>query len=116
MVNGALERYEALRHVVDICQAARRVDTAEEEYRFKDLVRQTGARFPAVAGLDLGYRLLGEPRCCELARGLGPARHTVPARLLLGRSAITSTMGSRRFLHSWQRQGFRVLMKHSGAF
>jgi len=58
---------------------------------------------------------LGEPRCRELARGLGPARHTALARLLLGRSAITSTMGSTRFLHSWRRQGFRILLKRSGA-
>jgi glycosyltransferase involved in cell wall biosynthesis len=116
VVHGALERYELLRQVVDICQAARRVDTAEEERRFEALVQKAGARFAAIAGLDLGYRLLGEPRCRELARGLGPARYSALARLLLGRSAITSTMGSTRFLHSWRRQGFRVLLKRSAAF
>ena len=58
-------------------------------------MRQTDARFAAIAGLDLGYRLLGEPRCCELARGLGPVRYTALARLPLGRSAITSTICSR---------------------
>jgi len=115
VVHGALERYELLRQVVDVCQAARRVNTAEEEHRFEGLVQRAGARFAAIAGLDLGYRLLGEPRCRELARGLGPARHTALARLLLGRSAITSTMGSTRFLHSWRRQGFRILLKRSGA-
>jgi glycosyltransferase involved in cell wall biosynthesis len=115
VMHGALERYELLRQVVDVCQAARRVDTAEEERCFEALVQKAGARFAAIAGLDLGYRLLGEPRCRELARGLGPARYTALARLLLGRSAITSTMGSTRFLHSWRRQGFRVLLKRSGA-
>jgi hypothetical protein len=69
----------------------------------------------AIAGLDLGYRLLGEPRCRDLARALGPSRYTALARLLLGRSAITSTMGSMRFLHSWRRQVFRVLLKRSRA-
>ena len=115
LVHGALERYELLRHVVDVCQAARAVDTSEEERRFEALVQQTGARFAAIAGLDLAYRLFGEPRCRELARGLGPARYTALARLLLGRSAITSTMGGTRVLHSWRRQGFRVLLKRGGA-
>ena len=116
LVHGALARYELLRQVVDVCQAARAVDTTEEERRFEALVRQTGARFAAIAGLDLGYRLFGEPRCRELARGLGSARYTALARLLLGRSAITSTMSGTRFLHSWRRQGFRVLLKRGGAF
>jgi hypothetical protein len=111
VVHGALERYELLRHIVDICQAARQVDTADEERRFETLVQRTGARFAAIAGLDLAYRLLREPRCRELARRLGAARYTALARLLLGRSAITSTMSDARFLHSWRRQGFRLLLK-----
>jgi hypothetical protein len=115
LVHGALERYELLRQVVDVCQAARRVNTPDEERRFEELVQQTGARFAAIAGLDLGYRLLGEPCCHRLARRLGPARYTAFARLLLGRSAITSTMGSTRYLHSWRRQAFRVLLKRSVA-
>jgi glycosyltransferase involved in cell wall biosynthesis len=115
VVHGALERYEMLRHVVDICQAARAVVTADEERRFEALVQQTGARLAAITGLDLAYRLLGEPRCRELARGLGAARYAVLARLLLGRSAITSTMGRTRLLHSWRRQGFRILLKRGGA-
>ena len=115
VVHGALERYELLRHVVDVCQAARRVDTPDEERRFEALVQRTGARFAAVAGLELSYRVLGEPRCRELARGLGPARYTAVTRLLLGRSAIASTMGLTRFLHSWRRQGFRLLLKRGGA-
>jgi hypothetical protein len=111
VVHGAMERYELLRHVVDVCQAARGIDTTAEERRFEALVQRTGARFAAVAGLDLAYRLLGEPRCRELARGLGPARHAAVARLLLGRSAIVSTMDGARVLHSWRRQGFRTLLK-----
>ena len=116
VVHGALERYELLRHVVDVCQAARRLDTTAEERRFEALVQKAGARFAAIAGLDLGYRLFGEPRCRELAHGLGPVRYTALAKLLLGRTAITSTMGDTRFLHSWRRQSFRILLKRSGAF
>ena len=116
LVHGALARYELLRHVVDICQAARAVDTAEEECRFEALVRQTGARFAAIAGLNLGYRLFGEPRCRALACGLGSVRYTALARLLLGRAAIKSTMSKTRFLHSWRRQSFRVLLKRGRTF
>ena len=115
LVHGALSRYELLRQVVDICQAARAVDTTEQEHRFEALVRRTGARFAAIAGLDLGYRLFDEPRCRDLACGLGSVRYRGLARLLLGRSAITSTMGETRFLHSWRRQGFRALLKRAGA-
>jgi hypothetical protein len=113
LVHGALERYELLRHVVDVCQAARKTKTVEEERRFEALVQRTGARLAAVAGLDLAYRLMGDPRCRELARGLGPARYAPLARQLLRRSAITSTMDSARFWHSWQRQLFRELLKRS---
>jgi glycosyl transferase family 2/putative nucleotidyltransferase-like protein len=115
VVHGAMERYELLRHVVDVCQAARRVDSVEEECRFEAIVKRTGAQLAAVAGLDLGYRLFKEPRCRELARRLGPVRHAGLARLLLGRSAITSTMSDKRFLHSWRRQGFRLLLKRRRA-
>jgi len=116
VVHGALERYELLRQVVDVCQAARGVDTAEEERRFEALVQRTGVRFAAIAGLDLAYRLFREPRCRDLARGLGSARHVLLARLLLDRSAVTSTMSSARVYHSWRRQGFRLLLKYSRAF
>jgi hypothetical protein len=116
LVHGALERYELLRQVVDVCQAARGVRTTEDERRFEKLVRRTGTRLAAVAGLDLACRLLGEPRCRELARGLGPVRDAGLARLLLGRSAIVSSMSGTRSLHSWRRQGFRVLLKRARAF
>jgi hypothetical protein len=45
-------------------------------------VQRTGTRLAAIAGLDLGFRLLGEPRCRDLARALGPARYGTLARLL----------------------------------
>ena len=74
-LHGALHRFERLRHVVDICQAARRIGTSEEERRFERLIARTRTRFAATVGLDLAYRLFEEPRCRELARELGPSRH-----------------------------------------
>jgi len=111
--HGALHRFEQLRQVVDICQAARHVRTVEEEARLAQLVDRTRTRFAAVVALDLAYRLLDEPRCRELALGLGPVPRMNLSRMLLGRSVIASTMGETRYLHSWRRQAFRFLLKHS---
>jgi Uncharacterised nucleotidyltransferase len=113
VTHGALHRYERLRHVIDICQAARNLTSADDERKFETLVNQTGVRFAAIAGLDLTHRMFGEPRCRDIARGLGPAPYSVLARVLIGRSVVTSTMNSNRFYHSWRRQAFRALLKHS---
>ena len=81
LVHGALERYELLRQVVDVCQAARAVDTTEEERRFEALVRQTGARFAAIAGLDLALSPVWRaalPRTGSRAR-IGPLYRACPA-------------------------------------
>ena len=115
VVHGALDRFERLRQVVDVCQAARRLTGAEEEQRFETLLQRTGARLAAAVGLDLAYRLFGEPRCRDLARGLGQVRHASLARLLIGRSAVISSMTEARFYHSWRRQGLRGLLKRSQA-
>jgi putative nucleotidyltransferase-like protein len=111
VVHGALDCFERLRHVVDICQAARILVTAEQERCFEILVERTGARLAAITALDLAFGLFAEPRCRELARELGPARYRTVARLLLGRSVFVSAMTSVRALHSWRRQAFRLLLK-----
>lgn len=111
LVHGALDCFERLRHVVDICQAARAVVTAEQERCLQALVEQTGARLAAVTGLNLAYGLFAEPRCRELARALGPARYTAVAGLLLRRPVLVSAMTSVRPVHSWRRQAFRLLLK-----
>jgi hypothetical protein len=111
VVHGALDCFERLRHVVDICQAARILVTAEQERCLETLVAATGARLAAVTALDLAFALFAEPRCGELARALGPARYRTVARLLLGRSVFVSAMTNVRALHSWRRQAFRLLLK-----
>jgi hypothetical protein len=113
VIHGALHRYERIRHVVDICQAARNLTSVDDERKFETLMKQTRARFAAIAGLDLAYRMFGERRCGEIARGLGPAPYSGLARALIGRSVVTSTMNSSRFYQSWRRQAFRALLKHS---
>ena len=57
VTHGATHFYAWLRHVVDICQAARALP-AEEEARFEALTLCTGTRFAAIVGLTLAYRLM----------------------------------------------------------
>ena len=115
IVHGATHGFERLQNVVDVYQAARALNGAEEERRFDGLMERTGARFAAIVGLDLAHRLSGEPRCRELARALGPVRRTAVARRLMSPATITSAMSGVRSLYSWRRQAFRALIKESAA-
>jgi len=108
---GTGHRYDRLRQVVDICQAARNMTTAAEEQRFERIVARTGARLAAVTGLDLAARLFREPRCADIARAIGPVRHAPLARALISRAVVTSTMNRTRVLHSWRRGALRGLLK-----
>jgi len=56
---------------------------------------------------------VAEPRCRDLARGLGSDPRIALSRLLLSRAVVTSTMGDSRYLHSWRRQAFRLLLKRT---
>ena len=111
VVHGAGHHYERLLHVLDICQAARHLRGAALESRFLRLVEQCGARFAAVAGLELAGRLYGEPRCHELVQALGPVRGARVAAHLLSRSTVVSMMSRARCLFSWRRSAFRLLLK-----
>jgi hypothetical protein len=110
-VHGGLHHFERLRQVVDICQAARHLKRNEDECRLESLLEKSGARLAAVTGLNLAYRFFAEPRCREIARGLGRVKFAALARLLIDRSVVTSTMNEARVYHSWRRQGFRELLK-----
>lgn len=114
--HGALHRFERLRQVVDICQAARNLKTSGDEAQLERMLERTGGRFAAVSGLDLAYRLFREPRCREIAKGLGSVRHRLLTRLLVDRAAVLSTMNSTRFHHSWRRQMYRLLLQRSHQF
>jgi hypothetical protein len=110
-LHGGLHHFERLRHVADILQAARALTSAQDEQRLAALLEKSGARLSAITGLRLAHRLFGEPRCLEIARGLGRERYTHLAGWLIGPSLVTSTMSSSRFVHSWRRQAFRELLK-----
>ena len=51
VVHGATHYFAWLKHVVDLCQAARAVRTTAEEARFEALTARTRTRFPAILGL-----------------------------------------------------------------
>ena len=112
-MHGGLHHFERLRQVVDICQATRSLNGATDELQLQGLLERTGARLAAITGLNLAYRLFGEPRCRQIALALGPERYARVAKVLIDRSVVTSTMSDRRAYHSWRRQGFRELLKRS---
>ena len=112
IVHGAFSHgFERLQHVVDVCQAARALATAEDERRFEMLVERTGARYAVAVSLDLAGRMLAEPRCHEIAQALGSESGIRMARLLIDRSVLTTTKTGWRVIHSWRRQLFRELLK-----
>jgi hypothetical protein len=112
IVHGSLGNHFAkLGQVVDICQAARKLKTAEDERRFESLVERTGARLAATTGLALAGRFFEEPRCLDIARAFGPQPSAWFASLLIGKSVVLSTTTSARSLHAWRRQTFRLLLK-----
>jgi len=114
LVHGGAHQYEKLQHVVDICQAARALAVSSQQSHFAAREKRTNARFIATAGLTLAGRIFKERRCLDIVRSLRPARYAGLARLLLGRTAVTTAMTTRRVFHSWRRQGFRLLIKLAG--
>ena len=117
VIHGAAQhQFENLRQVVDILQAARGIASAADEEQLEKLVARTGGRLAAVASLNLAWRIFGEPRCRELARGLGPAHYGLAARLLLNRAAILSTSTQLDVCYRWRRHGLRELLKFRAIF
>lgn len=114
IVHGALHQFERMRYVVDVCQAARALTTAEDERRFLEIVRQSGAGLAAAVGLRLAYQLFKEPRCKELLRAVGPMKYQRLAAALIRPAVVTSAMNEARVFHAWRRQGLRELLKRGG--
>lgn len=112
VTHGAMHYFAWLRHVVDICQAARAVTTPEEESRFELLTGCTGTRMAAIIGLMIAYRLLGEARCLELAQALGPARNYRFGRFLIEGAVVTAPMEGAIVYNSWRRFIFRETLRH----
>ena len=112
VMHGAVHYFAWLRHVVDICQAARAVVAPEEESLFEALVDRCGIRMAAMVGLHLAYRLFGEGRCLEIARSLGSPRDHRFARALLEGAVLTAPMAGRIVYNGWRRFVFRELLRY----
>jgi hypothetical protein len=111
LMHGAMHNFEKLRYLVDICQAARALPTVEQERALDRLATRTGGRLAARFGLELAGRAFAEPRCLELAKGLGKVDNVRFARMLIGRSVVLSADTRWRNLFAWRRNGFRTLLK-----
>jgi hypothetical protein len=110
-VHGGGHHFERLLHVVDICQAARHLQTLADEQQLDLLIERTNSRLATVVGLNLAGRFFADRRCRDLAKALGPVRFGAIASGLINRSAVTTAMGSSRALNSWRRSAFRELLK-----
>ncbi|MBN9060588.1 MAG: hypothetical protein J0H21_15595, partial [Rhizobiales bacterium] len=103
--------FELLRLVIDVLQAARRLQGAAEEQALEDLVRRSGTRLALVAALDLAAGLYDDRRCRELAGGLAPVRFRSMSRLLISGDMVMAMETGERALQSWRRSLFRELLK-----
>ena len=113
VTHGTTHFFAWLRHVVDICQAARALPP-EEEARFEALTLRTGTRFAAIVGLTLAYRVVGEPRCLDIAQALGPIRHARIAQVLSQGADLTATSNSWLLYNTWRRFLFSELLRYGG--
>jgi Uncharacterised nucleotidyltransferase len=86
---GAGHRFLRMQHVIDVGQAARSLGHAKDEISFEALVKKTNARTLAAACLLFVGRIMAEPRCLDLAVGLGEDRVARLAARCLGRLAST---------------------------
>jgi hypothetical protein len=111
VVHGAMHYFAWLRHVVDICQAARAVVTPDEESLFELLANRTGTRMAAIIGLSLAYRLFSEGRCLEIAQALGSPRDYRFARTLIEGAVLTAPLEGRIVYNSWRRFIFSELLR-----
>ena len=111
VAHGAMHYFAWLRHIVDLCQAARALP-GEEEARFDAVTRRTGIRVPAVIGLTLAFRLMAEERCLEIAKALSSSSEHWIVKLLTEGAALTATTNSWIVYNSWRRYIFRELMRY----
>ena len=112
VIHGALHRFERLRHVVDVCQAARKLDRSDDKH-FRALMIESHSCLAASTALRLAYRFFGEARCEEICASLGPVRYAWISQQLLGPPVVLSMMNEARYTHSWRRQVFRELLKRA---
>jgi hypothetical protein len=115
ITHGAMHYFAWLRHSVDICQAARGLSTLGEEARFEALTARTGTRLAAIVGLTLAYRLIGEPRCLDIAKALGSIRYPWFAKILIRGADLTATSTNWLIYNTWRRFMFRELIRYGAS-
>jgi hypothetical protein len=111
VTHGVTHHFAFLRHVVDICQAARALPPSEEE-RFEALTMRTGTRLAAIVGLVLAHHVIGEPRCLAIAHGLSPSPHARLAKILCQGANLAATSNSWLVYNTWRRFVFRELLRY----
>jgi hypothetical protein len=112
ITHGAMHYFAWLRHVVDVCQAARAVTDEEEEARFEAITVRTGTRVPAMVGLALASQLFSDERCLEIAKFLSSRRETWTVRAMRAGAALTATSNSWIVYNTWRRYVFRELLRY----
>jgi Uncharacterised nucleotidyltransferase len=112
ITHGAMHYFAWLRHVVDVCQAARAVADEKEEARFEAITIRSGTRVPALVGLALAFQLFRDERCLEIAKILSSRRETWIVRALRAGTAFTATSNSWLVYNTWRRYVFRELLRY----
>lgn len=112
VAHGAMHYFAWLRHIVDVCQAARTL-RADDEARFQWILARTGLRVPALVALTLAAQVMRDERCQEIAKALGSTRESFLIKLMRGGSALTATSESWLVYNSWRRFVFRELLRLS---
>ena len=107
---GCTHRFHRLQQVVDICQAARMVKSAEDEEAFANLAAKTNSKTLTAASLIFAGRLMADERCIQLAATVGGGRMAHLASRSLQAAAVTG--GRSRFypLARIERNVFRRLI------
>jgi hypothetical protein len=108
-VHGALDGFSRIRQVVDLCQAARKL-LPRDEHHLERLLARTGSRLATATGLELAFRMFGEPRAREIAAAIQTRGNKKLVGALLDPFVVTALTRPTRLLHSWRRQWYRMLL------
>lgn len=110
-VHGATgHQFDRLQHLVDIVQLARGAAGHVDVRALRRRAQRAGGLYAVKWGLELAGRVFGEPRCLELAGGLGRVRFAALARRLLSSSVVIEAQEATRHRASWRRKIARELI------
>jgi hypothetical protein len=111
-VHGAIgHQFEALRFVVDVCQAARGVAGPIDAGALAAVAGRNRTALAISLALDLAARVFSEPACAELADRLGNPPGRRLCRMLLSPATVLRAQGPTRHRDSWRRKLLREVFK-----